>query len=575
MSELGAGQLSAVIEPKEIQMGESARLTLNFENVQPREIPVIPDVPNLQITYTGMGRTIQLINGQQSSIVSFNYAVVPTQPGEYTIPSIKVTVGKEVLSSEPVTLKVLREGAQGSEQDARGRVAFITITPAKTNVYIGEVLTLEIRLYHAFPAQDLQLQPLTGDGFTFGKTQELPQRRVRLGNTVYFLRQLQTTAVANKVGELKINEVECSGRLEVPVSRRRTGDIFDDFFADSLLFGRYEVRPMRVRTDPVTIRVLPLPDEGKPPGFAGAVGQFALSVVASPTNVAVGEPIRIQVRVDGRGALENINPPQLDSWTDFATYPPVSNIETTDALGIVGSRVFQYDVVPQKLTIRSLPRIELAYFDPEEQKYRVLSGPEIPIVVRPGRAGISVSAARDSEVGERGQDIVHLKARVGVCSTIGPPLVKRTSFLVMQGLPILLWLGAVAMRKRREHLAHNPHLLRKQEVNRAVKRGLTQLARYADAHDSEQFFALTFRLLQEQLGERLGLPAAAITDAVVEEHLKPRGAPADVVALVTELFAACNQQRYAPSAANEDLRLFLPKVEFALKQIRSLNFGKE
>ena len=34
--------------------------------------------------------------------------------------------------------------------------------------------------------------------------------------------------------------------------------------------------------------------------------------------------------------------------------------------------------------------------------------------------------------------------------------------------------------------------------------------------------------LQEQLGERLDLPASAITEAVIEEHLRPRGAPETV-----------------------------------------------
>jgi len=44
----------------------------------------------------------------------------------------------------------------------------------------------------------------------------------------------------------------------------------------------------------------------------------------------------------------------------------------------------------------------------------------------------------------------------------------------------------------------------------------------------EAFFATLFRLLQEQLGERLELPASSITEAVIEEHLRPRGVPEPV-----------------------------------------------
>ncbi len=570
------GQLSAVIEPDEIMMGESARLTLNFENVRPTEVPALPEITNLQISYVGSGQTFQFINGRQTTIVSLNYVVVPSQPGEYTIPSIQARVGNETLSSAPIKLKVLKSGDSGGESDARGRLAFIRLVPAKTNVYVGEVLPLEIQLYHAVPAQDLQLQPLSGEGFTFGKSRELPQRRVRIGNTTYFLRQVQSTAVANKVGNLTLGEVECTGRLEVPIARRRTGGVFDEFFNDPFFGPRYELRPMKVKSEPVTVRAMPIPSDGRPASFTGAVGQFTMNVAASPTNVAVGEPIRVKLRIEGRGALESINPPPLDSWSDFTTYPPVSEVESTDPLGVEGARVFQYDVVPQKLSIRALPEIEFSYFDPDDRTYHVLKHAAVPIIVRPGRSSQTFAAATDgANQTEPGGDIVHLKARLGVCSMIGPPLILRPWFMAVHATPLILWLGAYGWRKRREHLARNPHLVRRHEVSRAVRHGLRQLSRFASEGDSEQFFALAFRLLQEQIGERLGLPAAAITDAVVEEQLKPRGAPPELLDLLSELFHACNQHRYAPSASSADLEVLWAKVHAALKQVHSLKLASD
>lgn len=565
------GQLTAVIEPDEILMGESARLTLNFENVRPTELPAIPEIPNLQISYVGSGQTFQFVNGRQTTIVSLNYVIVPGQPGEYTIPTIRAKVGNETLSSSPVKLKVLKEGDSGGDTEARGRLAFMKLVPAKTNVYVGEVLPLEIQLYHAVPAQDLQLQPFSGEGFTFGKNRELPQRRVRIGNTTYFLRQVQSTAIANKIGDLTLGEVECTGRLEVPIVRRRTGGVFDEFFNDPFFGPRYELRAMKIKSDPVAVRAMQIPSDGRPPSFTGAVGQFTMTVAASPTNVAVGEPIRVKLRIEGKGALENINPPSLESWADFTTYPPVSEVESTDPLGVEGARVFQYDVVPQKLSIRALPEIEFSYFDPDDRTYHVLKHAAVPIVVRPVRSGQTLAAVADgANQTEPGRDIVHLKARIGVCSLIGPPLILRPWFMAVQAAPLILWLGAYGWRKRREHLARNPHLVRRQEVSRTVRRGLRQLSRFASEGDSEQFFALAFRLLQEQIGERLGLPAAAITDAVVEEQLKPRGAPPELLDSLTELFHACNQHRYAPSASSADLEGLLAKLHAALKQVHSL-----
>jgi hypothetical protein len=98
------------------------------------------------------------------------------------------------------------------------------------------------------------------------------------------------------------------------------------------------------------------------------------------------------------------------------------------------------------------------------------------------------------------------------------------------------------------------------------------LARQAAANEAEQFFALTFRLLQEQIGERLDLPAAAITDAVIEEQLEPRGTPVELNEHLQELFQACNQQRYAPAASQADLAALVPKLKETLDQVRRLEF---
>src|SRR5204862_132449 len=84
---------------------------------------------------------------------------------------------------------------------------------------------------------------------------------------------------------------------------------------------------------------------------------------------------------------------------------------------------------------------------------------------------------------------------------------------------------------------------RQRQVARTVREGLAGLRRLAGANRSEEFFAAIFRLLQEQLGERLDLPASAITEAIVDERLRPRGAPAETLVALQELFQACNQAR--------------------------------
>ena len=172
------------------------------------------------------------------------------------------------------------------------------------------------------------------------------------------------------------------------------------------------------------------------------------------------------------------------------------------------------------------------------------------------------------------QDIVYLKTRLGAVGVLSPPLLHRPWFVALQGLPVAAWLGALLWRKRREHLDRNPRIVRRQAVRRTVRQGLAQLRQLAQANQAEAFFALVFRLLQEQLGERLELPAAAITEAVVDDQLRPRGVPAASLDALRDLFHVCNQARYAPLTSSQELMTFLPSVESILTGLRDLELEK-
>jgi hypothetical protein len=100
---------------------------------------------------------------------------------------------------------------------------------------------------------------------------------------------------------------------------------------------------------------------------------------------------------------------------------------------------------------------------------------------------------------------------------------------------------------------------------------LAELDKLAREGDATAFFAHAFRLLQEQLGERLDLPAAAITEAVIEERLRPAGVPEAVMKDLHELFQACNQARYARVVERKDLPGVARRIEAVLDQVRQLD----
>ncbi|MCW5554156.1 MAG: hypothetical protein KIS67_18615, partial [Verrucomicrobiae bacterium] len=168
------------------------------------------------------------------------------------------------------------------------------------------------------------------------------------------------------------------------------------------------------------------------------------------------------------------------------------------------------------------------------------------------------------------QDIVPIKPHLGSILPTSAPLLQQPWFLALQCVPLLTWLGALGWRKRAEALANNPRKRRERQVAQVVREGMENLRRLAAAKNSDDFFAVLFRLLQEQLGERLNCPASSITEAVIDEKLRPRGIPESAATTLHELFQTCNLARYAPVKSTQELTALIGKLETALRAVRGI-----
>lgn len=565
-SALAAG-FRARIEPATIRLGESATLELIFEDVQPDGIPALPDIPKLRFAAVGRETRLNYVNGRQSSTLLFRYLVMASEPGAYTLPALSVTAGGRRYESLPLRLTVLAAGTTGrGGQDASNAPerAFLEIAVPRTNVFLGEVLPVEVQLFAINPRQ-FELGPLPAEGFTGGKEERIEPVRLPVNGVLYTRTGKRTSVVPTRTGPLQLGPA--SGRVEVLVPlARRQGGLFDEFFNDPFFNRTAEPVVLALSAPAVAIQVLPLPATNVPPSFTGAVGEFKLEATAAPTNVAVGEPIRLRVQIQGRGALAGLTLPPLDGWTDFRVYPAQSRVDYTDALGLEGAKILEYDLIPQNAEVRAVPALAFSFFDPVNQTYVTREHPPIPLLVRPVGSRAPALAATDAAPPAR--DIVHLKARLEPLLAGGPSWIARPAYLFTLLVPVLVWLAVWTWRKRTEHLAAHPRLLRRRTVTRRVRAGLQELERLAATDEVPAFFALAYDLLQEQLGERLDLPAAAITEAVLDEHLRPRGAPEPLLAELHALFQACNQARYAPAGSAQDRRDFTARLRRALESLR-------
>jgi hypothetical protein len=544
-----------------IRVGEQAVLTLHFQGGQPSGVPRLPTVPNLQFQAARPAQSASIINGRVTQSVSFPFVIAASQPGDYTIPSFNVPVGTGMLPTQPLVLKVLPANAKIPDTEAYRQFTFAKISTSKSNVFLGEPFLLEVKLYFA-GGGEFQMPSLRGDGFTVAPFKH-QQGQEQFGNAVYGVFFFRTVVTPVKAGKLPLGPAQCSFNLHL---RSSGGDIFD-------LFNRgVRAQPVSILSDPLVIDVQPLPAEGRPADFNGAVGKFQMTATAGPLDLAVGDPITLRVQITGRGALDSVRMPPLDWGESFKSYPASAATEMPEPLSMTGVRKLEQVVQPQSADVKELPAFTFSYFDPDARSYRTIRQAATPLRVRPAAAAqaptVVMTATNGASAAAVATELVHIKPHLGVVATAGA--VSSPKFWLMSGVPFAIWIALLARRKQAEKLANNPRLRRRREVEKLVAAGLAELRQQAAAAQTEAFFATLFRLLQEQLGERLDLPATAITEEVIDDRVKPLGAGEETCRSLHGLFQACNAARYAPVRETSELTKLAEQFSDTLEDLRKL-----
>jgi hypothetical protein len=572
-----AASFTASLDSDTITLGQDATLSLTFEGGQSKNVPK-PSVPGLEITQTGTSQSVNIVNGAMSSTVTVSFSVRARQAGKFTIPALTADVNGQQLSTAPLKLTVLKADAPAAAAiDSGNEIAFMKLSLPDKKVYVGQMLTAQLQVCLRDDVQNFANFQFTGqpaDGFTVNKMVQGQNQRAQIGNRIYTVIPLTFALTATKSGPLSLGPFTAGATIVVPSSNDQGGDPFMWQF-----FNRGEQRQISLATETLTAESLPLPTENVPADFNGAVGDYQLTATVGPTNVTVGDPVTVRVQISGRGALDAIQLPDQSALNNFKIFPPTSKTEITDQLGLEGAKTFEEIVTPQSSDVREWPQFSFSFFDPDDGKYHTLTQPAVPLAVHSAGANVMPTIAttkNSAPENQTPQDILPIKENLGTLAEIPAgrdsiePLISKPFFLAVQAVPVLALLAAFIWRKRADNLANNPRLRRKIAVEKLVQTGIADLQKLAAQNKSEEFFALLFRLLQEQLGERLDCPATAITENVVEENSILRGANETARNDLRELFQLCNQARYAPVRGTSELNSVAAQFEKTVGELQEV-----
>jgi hypothetical protein len=561
--------VTAALTSSRTAIGQPVELRIQVKGDRNVTPPAEFSVDGLEIRSTGQMQSFEMRNFNVTSSVTFNYTILPLRAGTFKIPSQTIRAGGTSLQTEELKLEV---SANSSRQQAPNdpsainprEIGSIEIVVPKKNVYVGELVPVEIRLRIdsrvRFDPNPVAAGPqISGQSFTIQKLQRPIDRQETVNGRRYFVFIYKTAVAAAKAGNLALGPAELETLMQWPRPRTRQHsprDIFemDDGF-DSIVPNPFAdlTQPMAIKIsgEAVTLEVKTLPPN-PPPSFSGAVGSFAMTSEANPKSVQVGDPFTVTTKISGRGNFDRVTAPALEDESGWRKYPPSANFKQDDDVGISGTKSFETVVSPNERKDR-IPAQVFTYFDSLKEQYVTLRTDPIPVRVEGTAAPAATPPISTSQgaapavspaAAPKQQDILHQLTELPTTPQSFTPLFLRRTFWLAQLFPLLILLGYVGWKMRQAHLGN-----REAQRREALMQEATELQRSLRRDDAspQDYFSRASRAIQLK--------------TALAKNLDPNTVDAEVASLVFQadektrlrlrhLFEKSDEARYSGSGQN-------------------------
>lgn len=370
-------QVSSSLSEASVALDGTVTLTVSVSGAAEGVDVPLPETRDGGLRFMPAGRRYQMtnMNGQMSSSTQYDFVVMPIKTGRHLI--------------EPMTVVV--NGVAHTTPSQRLEVTDM----ASASAYPSAALPPSEPLWPGLPPQPRE------DDVMLESTVE-PE-------TIYkhqpFYYRLTLLSAVRLLSDPRYNAIAPTGFLRVPFEQvndqaYRGGRSYDTSSVTTAFFplseGEYSLPgtqiqvtpssfglPRLLRTQPHTIKVLPLPSEGRPKSFTGAVGtRFDILSRLKQNTVTAGSSVELEVEVEGDGHLDLVPYAYLPEWEGIEKKLGKSPSQTRAEGGKIRShRTYSYRLKPSKAGTYELSGIALAFFNPQAGRYETVLAPTVSLTV--------------------------------------------------------------------------------------------------------------------------------------------------------------------------------------------------
>ena len=526
------------MEPPRIRLGDSAMIRVTSLDGYLKNVP-LPTVPGLTFELLGRSQGLEFVNGKSIPSTYILIRVTPQFTGLFSIPGLTPTsrsLGLEVVSGDepnpyalhshnqfPQPLKVSPAPIPKGIQLKAGGAAFVQLVIPTRAVYVGESVPvdIEVGIRPGIVTSMNGLPTLNGSDFTLNNLSKQPKRSDQvIEGSPFAVMTWHSVLAAVKPGDFSLS-------VETPLSVKINTHSAEDIaiaarmgwpFLQSMYNGIVP-KDITIASPSSALKVLPLPTQGQPKDFSGAVGDFQVSSDISPARVAAGDPLTLRLHISGVGNFDRVDSTMFDRLDHWKTYPAKSSFTPSDAVGYKGEKVFEQPLIAALPGEQTIPGLEFSYFNPNTQHYERAHTQPVKVMIAASLADSSLSAlagAQSLNGAPTNQSALGLRPdhpRPQSSVSEMRPLYFQALFLAVPATLALILAGS--------WFAVRPNPAR--ATSKSAERALAQLDAAAQSGDSSSFFEVARTALLQTFAARWQMSPDQITVAELKARLGPAG----------------------------------------------------
>ncbi len=533
------------------KLGVNERLRIDFEMNQDGDNFVPPNFDDFTVV-GGPNTSLKnlYVNGKRTYQKTYSYFLAPKKKGKFTIKQATIEIDGEVYKTFPVTVTVTaavdKPNGPPDASDIASDKIHLVAEVSNSNPYLNEPTTVVYKLYvstevgissnwrekqtpryNDFWSQNIEIKGLN------------IQRGEYKGEDYRYVVLRKTVLYPQKTGKLKLEPLVLDITVEVPTGRAN-------------IFGQQIMTqvPKTVTAGSRTINVKPLPEQGKPSDFKGAVGDFDFKVTTSKNQLNATESLQAKIEVSGRGNLKLFELPKLTTPSSLEVYEPEHKESVrTNLGGMQGSISDTYTIVPQYRGKYPVPSISFSYFDLKTESYKRITSDEIIIDVVEGPTATTdnsenTSAATKQAVKPNANAFAFIKTSSNWESMTTKDFFKSTSFWCLLLLPFLAIPLAIVIRREKDKRKADIIGSRVRKADRLAKKYLSEAKK--NLGQKEAFYESLERALHNYLKAKLRIETSDFNKEKIETLLTKKNVESTVVSEFISIIESCELARYTP-----------------------------